>query len=117
MEPPKYLSFLDDPGAYEFEPYPEGSPQRLEPDRRMQLPPELSPEQAGQVLEQVRQVLSGLGLKLSLAGHAAARLAGARELGIFLSASGEQVVRSGWQVLGAGQPAPEQPSAVVAVRR
>lgn len=115
MEPPKFLSSMDDPGAYE---YARGeAPAALQPDRRMRLPAEITPEGAGQVLEQVGQALSGLGLKLSLAGHAATRLAGADELGIFLNASPEQVVSSGWQVLGAGQPGPGQPSAVVAVRR
>ena len=114
MEPPKFLSSMDDLGAYE---YAEGeAPPTVQPDRRMKLPADLTPDQASQVLEQVGQVLSGMGLRLKLAGHAATRLAGASELGIFLNASGEQVVASGWQVLGAGQPGPGEPSAVVAVR-
>jgi hypothetical protein len=114
MEPPKFLSSMDDPGAYEYAPG-EG-PEALQPDRRMKLPADVTPEMAGQVLEQVGQALRGMGLELKLAGHAPTRLAGAGELGIFLAATPEQVMSSGWQVLGTGQPGPGQPSAVVAVR-
>lgn len=115
MEPPKFLSSMDDPGAYCFA---EGGPaEAFVPDRRMKLPANVTPEIAGQVLEQVGQVLRGMGLELKLAGHAPTRLAGAAELGIFLSANPEQVMASGWQVLGTGQPGPGQPAAVVAVRR
>lgn len=115
MEPPKYLNSMDDPEKYEFAQG--GAAGGLEPDRKMKLPGTISPEAAGQVLKQVGRVLAAMDLELSLAGHAAERLAGAHELGIFLHARAEAVVASGWQVLGAGQTGPGEPRAVVAVRR